>query len=114
MIESFGTRPTATSGPAAGVSNGQQGEKIVHRPVTRVLPPEPVDRTAQTGPRPAFKHTYLEWAAAQWPNEPDRPVTYVDYDAPESRPEPEAHAVEEGLAAIRQEETPDPMVDIRR
>ena len=116
MIETVGPRLTATSGPAAAVPNGQPGEKIVHRPPTRVLPAEPVDRMAPTGPRPAFKHTYLEQAAAYWPDEPDPPVTRIDHEPPvaEPAPPPEARAAEEGLTALRTDGAQDPLVDIRR
>ena len=116
MIESFGPRPTATSGPAASLQNGQSGEKIFHRPPTRVLPAEPVDRTAPTGPRPAFKHTYLEQAAAFWPDEPDPPVPRIAHDVPEKAPSPTpAPRAEDTRAAVRPEsgET-EPSVDLRR
>ena len=86
MIESFGPRPVVPSGPAASLPAMQAGEKIVHRPEKKVLPTEKVDRTAQTGPRPAFQQTYLEQLAAFWPEEPDPPVTHVDYDQLQEEP----------------------------
>jgi hypothetical protein len=59
-----------------------------------------VDKTAQTGPRPYFSHTYLERVAAYWPNEPEPPATRVEYEIP--APE------------VRDSTAEDPMVDIRR
>ncbi len=116
MIESFGPRPTATSGLAAALQNGQADEKIVHRPPTKVLPAERVDRTAQTGPRPTFKLTYLEQAAAFWPDEPDPPVTRIDYDMPEKSPSPAPEPRAEDILAAVQPESggAEPSVDIRR
>jgi hypothetical protein len=99
MIESFGPRQTATSGPAATLQNGQPGDKVVHRSPTRVLPAEPVDKSAQTGPRPYFGHTYLEQVAAYWPNEPEPPVTRVAYEVPE--PEVRDATVEDRTVDIR-------------
>jgi hypothetical protein len=99
MIEAFGSRPTATSGLAASAPNGQSGDRIVHRPPTRVLPAEPVEKAAQTGPKPYFEHTYLERVAAYWPFEPEPPVTRIAYDIPG----PQARG-----------DGDDPSVDIRR
>jgi hypothetical protein len=82
MMEPFGPRQIAPSGPAASLPAMQAGEKIVHRPERKVLPTEKVERTAQTGPRPAFQHTYLEQLAAFWPQEPDPPVTQVAHKDP--------------------------------
>jgi hypothetical protein len=115
MIDILGPRPTALSGPAASATNAEQGEKIVHRPPTRVLPVEQVDRNAPAGPRPAFKHTYLEQAAAFWPNEPDPPATRIDYDLPEETPAPAPEPVADEARAVRADGAPaGPTVDIMR
>ena len=115
MLDSFGPRQIAPSGPAASLPAMQAGEKVVHRPEKKVLPAEKVDRTAPSGPRPAFQHTYLEQVAAFWPEEPDPPVTQIDYAV--SDEEPAASAAPRGedtfALALLEETPPAPTVDIR-
>lgn len=113
MIESLGPRPAVPSGAAASLP-AQAEEKIVHRPPTKVLPAERVDKNAPTGPRPAFEHTYLQRAAAFWPREPDPPAT--DLPASEDADVPaETQAARESIEVLRQSaETEPPAVDIRR
>ena len=125
MIESFGPRPVVPSGPAASLPAMQAGEKVVHRPEKKVLPTEKVDRTAQTGPRPAFQHTYLEQLAAFWPEEPDPPVSHVDYEQLQEEPprgEPRVErsnapapegALAEKPAAVLPADDAEPTVDVR-
>ena len=126
MIEPLGSRLTAQSGPPVSVPTGQPGEKVVDRPAHKVLPAERVPSNGPTGPRPAFQHTYLEQIAALWPEEPEPPVTVIDYEGehhenapePQATPEartPEAKAPEHRLAHLRVEDpAPQPTVDIRR
>jgi hypothetical protein len=97
MIEFYAPRPTGTSGPAAALRSGHSDDKVIHRPQTAVLPAEPVEKSAQTGPRPSFRHTYLERVAAFWPYDPEPPVTHVDYEIPE----PVTHGPEEPTVDIR-------------
>ncbi len=107
MIESFSQRPAVHGGPAATPPDPAR-EKIVHRPSTRVNAIEEVDKYAQVGPRPAFRLTYLERAAAFWPEDPDSPVTRVTYgEARKERP------VMEEARNLTSENTP-PKIDIRR
>lgn len=121
MLDSFGPRQIAPSGPAASLPAMQAGEKVVHRPEKKVLPVEKADRAAQTGPRPSFELTYLQQLAAIWPEEPDPPVTNVDHDsaggdaapsgAAEARPaQPGTNPAAVALPA----DTPEPTIDIRR
>ena len=125
MIESFGPRPVVPSGPAASLPAMQAGEKVVHRPEKKVLPTEKVDRTAQTGPKPAFQHTYLEQLAALWPEEPDPPVSHVDYEQLQEEPRhgapggegvdtpaAEGAPAEKPAAALPDDEA-EPTVDVR-
>jgi hypothetical protein len=113
MIESFGPRPAVPAGAAASLP-AQAEEKIVHRPLTKVLPAERIDRNAPTGPRPAFEHTWLQRAAAVWPEEPDPPA--ADVSEPEdTEATPETQAARASIELLRRsgEEQP-PVVDIRR
>lgn len=118
MTDTLGPRPITPGGSAASLAAMQAGEKLVHRPEKKVVPAERIDRSAQTGPRPAFRHTYLQQLAAFWPQEPDPPVTHVDYDADAAQPDRRAGAPveshEEGLAALRTDgDATQPAVDIR-
>ena len=123
MIDSFGPRPTVPSGPAASLPAVQAGEKVVHRPERIVLPTETVDRAAPTGPRPTFQHTYLEQLAAYWPDEPEPPVTYIDYGADDGRASaqqpvdaasPEVSAAEAGVRVVGTDDAEArPTVDVR-
>jgi hypothetical protein len=115
MMEPFGPRVIVPSGPAASLPAMQAGEKVVHRPEKKLLPAERVERTAQTGPRPAFQQTYLEQMAAFWPEEPEPPASQVDYDAAGDGAAPSpAPPTENGFAAVRFEDlTAEPLVDIR-
>ena len=114
MIESFGPRQTVLNGHAAALPAMQAGEKVVHRPQTKVIPTEQVDRNAPTGPRPTFQHTYLQRLSALWPNEPNPPATEVAYEREEAAP-PEARPADEPPAIFREESAePQPSVDIRR
>jgi hypothetical protein len=113
MIESYGPRPAVPAGAAASLP-AQAEEKIVHRPPTKVLPAERVDRNAPTGPRPAFEHTWLQRAAALWPEEP-APST-VPAPAPDQTDvPPQTQAARETIELLRQSgDGPPPAVDIRR
>jgi hypothetical protein len=98
----------------------QAGEKVVHRPERKVLPTERVERTAQTGPRPAFQQTYLEQLSALWPEEPEPPVTRIEYQERSRGAEPRAaeqEPVRESAperAMTTPSDTAEPTVDIRR
>ena len=108
MIESYGQRLAALVGSVAATPPDPSREKIVHRPATRVNALEEVDKNAQTGPRPTFRVTYLERAAAFWPEEPDAPVTDLPLE-PQAQPE-------RGAAGSLSGEWQDanPTVDVRR
>lgn len=117
MIESIGPRPIAPNGPASIVTAIDTGEKVVHRPDTKVLAAEKIDKNAPTGPRPTFQHTYLEKVAALWPEDPDKPEG-EEAMGPETEtgaPERKATAAETGMTALRKDaETAEPTVDLRR
>lgn len=117
MIESFGSRPLALSVAAAPVSPAD--EKVVHRPDTVVLAVEKVDRNAQTGPRPAFDHTYLERVAAFWPDEPNPRGSLAAYERPPPAEAPAPPAAEDAPPPADDDdaataEPPAPQLDIRR